>query len=1008
MSTLPKIDEENLRTVFLSPFIAKLASEVIQQQELLKATHDIYKTYHQRIHRVDSNNVVSKYINETEWLKSTLYDLLDEEFPEKKAITFEEEFDAFCESADDFIAKLPKDIVLIQKEERFAPKAGDRFGLRLNKRLKNAAFHTLKTPQKIANWFRKEKKPIQRWTHRVPLRLMMRHFFVNRFVQVGLPYFRELQALKCSALNLKWSIVREINVEVSQMLDKNGEGVDELLKHIDSIAERKNIAEKIETLDEKLTQWQQSLQAELKKIHADFISAIEIVDTVELTINEFEESRIEDGKKNYQAEFLRLFNGWRNTLFAQLDDFQVDLELYHIKYSSLLQFSLLNQSCRLRIKKTIDENIEVICNTFDELAEMVNEQAKSDEDIGTLLKKRRVAIKSKLESRIIPEAIEAIYGQNIPYLLDRLEYKIKEQIDRMKDVRIIYSNSDYNAPIKKSELSHFNPKELVMIDIFAKFSEKNKKLKGAVVRQLEHLQLNLKELSGIVDYNLESAISSLGDEEKQESIREIALEGIDRTKNKVREIETELDKLRELINTQLKTSIQEMSKRLIDLTVNENILNLRMQLAKARAIEKTKFYRKNIIKTIRRFGPLSWRFLRAKYFKVAELVNRFLEYIGLKERENTLSAELSDFLNQAEEAIEKLPYVYRRLYRIQPLEEEVFFEGRTNELKQLNTAYENWKEGNFSSSSLIGEKGSGASSLVNFFVKDLNLDKILRYKLNKSYSSKEDFILFFQDLLKTEHIHTFEDIVDYLNNGKEEIIILEDVQHFYLKKIHGFDALNLLFELISLTARKIFWVIEVTTYTWSYLQKTINIEGYFKYNIHLSKLDEEKIIQLIMKRHRVSGYNLRFESANLSKSESRKLNRMSEEEQQEYLQKDFFSNLNKFAQSNISLALLYWMRSTHEVTNNTIVIAKIEQMRYNFLSSLGETDIFTLHALLIHDSLSTQEHAALFHQSDKQSKMTLMVLEDNGILKNEDGRFKVNRLLYRQVVNVLRNKNIIH
>ena len=48
MSTLPKIDEENLRTVFLSPFIAKLASEVIQQQELLRATHDIYKTYHQR------------------------------------------------------------------------------------------------------------------------------------------------------------------------------------------------------------------------------------------------------------------------------------------------------------------------------------------------------------------------------------------------------------------------------------------------------------------------------------------------------------------------------------------------------------------------------------------------------------------------------------------------------------------------------------------------------------------------------------------------------------------------------------------------------------------------------------------------------------------------------------------------------------------------------------------------------------------------------------------------
>ncbi|MEX2380343.1 MAG: hypothetical protein WD530_06350, partial [Vicingaceae bacterium] len=563
MSTLPKIHEQNLRTAFLSPFMAKLAAEVIQQQELLQATEDIYKTYHQRIHRVDSNNVVSKYINETEWLKSTLYDLLDEEFPEKKAIVFEEEFDAFCESADDFIQKLPKDIVLVQKEARFIPQKVDNFGLRLNKRLKNASFYVLKSPQKVMNWFRKEKKPIKRWPHRVPLRNMMQHFFVNRFVKMGLPYFRELQELKCSALNLKWSIVREINLEVSQMLDNNGEGIEELLKHIDTIAERKKIAEKIQSLDEKLEQWKDALAGELKKIHAEFLEAIEKVDTIELNINDFSESEIESGKNDYQSIFLRDFNGWRNTLFAQLDDFQVDLELYHIKYSSMLQFSLLNQSCRIRIKKTIDENIDVICKAFDEVADQVKDQSKSDNGIEKLLKTKRASIKSQLENEIIPEAIEALYSQNIPYLLDRLEYKIKEQVDRMRDVRIIYSDTSYDAPIKKSELSHFNPKELVMINIFSKFSEKNKKLKGSVVRQLEQLQLNLKELSGIVDYNLESAISSLEDKEKKESIREIALEGIERTKNKVIEIEKELEKLRELINTELKRSIDEMSKQLL-------------------------------------------------------------------------------------------------------------------------------------------------------------------------------------------------------------------------------------------------------------------------------------------------------------------------------------------------------------------------------------------------------------------------------------------------------------
>ena len=106
--------------------------------------------------------------------------------------------------------------------------------------------------------------------------------------------------------------------------------------------------------------------------------------------------------------------------------------------------------------------------------------------------------------------------------------------------------------------------------------------------------------------------------------------------------------------------------------------------------------------------------------------------------------------------------------------------------------------------------------------------------------------------------------------------------------------------------------------------------------------------------------------------------------------------------------MLYWLHSAISFENNTVIIGKIKNIKFDFLTSLDATSIFTLHSLLLHDTLSITEHAAVFHQAEKQSRMTLMVLEDSGILISQNGEYTINQLIYRQVVTVLRNKNLIH
>ena len=106
--------------------------------------------------------------------------------------------------------------------------------------------------------------------------------------------------------------------------------------------------------------------------------------------------------------------------------------------------------------------------------------------------------------------------------------------------------------------------------------------------------------------------------------------------------------------------------------------------------------------------------------------------------------------------------------------------------------------------------------------------------------------------------------------------------------------------------------------------------------------------------------------------------------------------------------MLYWLRSAISFEDNTVVIGKIKNIKFNFLTSLDTNSIFTLHSLLLHDTLNVSEHAEIFHKAERQSRMTLMVLEDSGILVSKDGEFHINHLVYRQIVNVLRNKNLIH
>tara|TARA_B110000503_G_C7170283_1_gene423910 strand:+ start:1305 stop:4328 length:3024 start_codon:yes stop_codon:yes gene_type:complete len=1007
MNNIPFTKDSAAQEKMLNALLDPLTNEVKQQQIYLKNTDELYHNYVERSNRIKGANSTSKYISETQLLKKELYDQLQSEFPAKQDITIFDYYDQFFDTFLTITEEVQVELIETQKPERFKIQEKDNSVLRFQKVFKQFFFGVSRLPIHISNIFRKEKKEIKCWSHKIPLEAMLRFHFQQVLLEKSLVQFEEIQKLKCDARNIKWEINKDLNLEIAALLDEEEISFDELKKHLQTMADRKKIQQVIDDFDQKLEKWKKQTKESFQEILSQFYKNLPLVDTIELDSTIYSNSSLRTNGQNIQIEFKKILNGWRNTQYAQIDDYQVDLELYQLKYTGLTQYFLLENGCKTRISKTTTDFIDTINDDIKAVIKKV-ETSQNTEEIKELLVSERIKLHHQLENKSVPAAIDALYENNFPNLLERMETKIRVQLGLMKDRRIIYNKETYDAPIPKSNLSHFNPKELVEVDLIGPFSKTLLHLKAALNDKISSTELGLKELVGIVDYNLDAAINSVEGKLTLEEIKAIAKEGLERASSKTQGLADNLQEISEIIGGHLKKELDQLNIQLLQLTENENITNLRIKLAKAKAVERTAAYRKELFDKARNFIPIAIRFAKQKLGRLKTLANSLQVRIGLLEKSNEMTTELSDFLLQSEKAIQQLPYVYRRLYEIKPLEEEGFFEGRTKEAGKLEEAFKHWELSNISSAVIVGEKGSGASSLLNQFVRNHSDSNIIRRKMTTTASSTNAFLNFFDDLFEDETLVTFNGIVDFLNNGTKRIIILEDIQHFYLKKPNGFEAITLLFELISQTAKNIFWLVSTSTFSWSYFQKTIAIERYIRHKIVLSPLNDEQIIKLIMKRHRVSGYNLKFNNSELPRKDLLSSFKKQVDYSQEGLQKSFFTELNDFAQSNISLALLYWLRSAISFEDNTVVIGKIKNIEFNFLTSLDTDSIFTLHSLLLHDTLNLREHAEIFHQAEKQSRMTLMVLEDSGILVSKDGEFQINHLIYRQVVNVLRNKNLIH
>ncbi len=1003
-SEIKKKFDSNINA-FLLPVLSGIVDEQINFAVQIK---DTVLTHHSDLREFINDDGL--FYSEISEYHKRLIKLIDSKYVDEQEIAFNKMFPEFFNWYKLLLDSIDDVRVENQDADRFKAETGESFYIKAFKSIKRALFRISSVPQEINNLFRKLFKkpvlPIRPWKRKVRLRDLVEFSIGNEIRDEINVQLREIFAL-ISEVSLKlWQAEEKLQVHfTSDLKNINSE---KLLHPSELLTEfEKEYSSVVKMLNEK--------KQNLKKIFSDSLSVAYLTfennyykaGTIELPSGNYSGKILEKHNKDFQTRFVFILSGWRNTLFALFEDWKLNKEIYFIEVEQVKEY--------LYIKKEDDKKIRVNIlpwlNKINDILEKGKNNilnSKGIENLKNLILEEKDKIKNLLTLKHIPETIELILDQNYPELVNHIEIKLKEfEDDKVK--RAIVKTDLYDKEIKTSQIEYIHPSELIKFEIIPTFLNETRILKTFTIEKIDLIQKDLVDIDQISDFNLESALAALDNpSNKDYDPKSVAVEGLERAIAKTNDIKKELSELSENNVSNIALLIEQFNKQLLELTDTNNITEVRLRIVKAKAVAKTKHFKNQALNFIKNLIPGVLAYIKSGFQVTSSTYKDFRVKFGLDRTKISIASEISDFLTETETAINKLPFVYQRLFRIEPLEEVKFYEKRIEEHKRLMFAYESWKLEKFASAVMVGEKGSGATSTLNFFLKEIDSGySLFRTSLTRTIHSEKDLILFLSSLFKEDYLN-YKDIILHLNSGgSKKIVVIENIQHLFLRKIGGFNSLKILFEIISATSINIFWVTTASLYAWNYLDKVLNINDYFGYVIRLSSFTDSQIVDVILKRHRVSGYNILFDPSQ-EDIKNKKYLRLSEVEKQNYLKEKYFSNLNKFAKSNLSLSLLYWLRSTKEVQKETIVIKSIDEIDFSFLSVLSSEKIFTLYVLLIHDGLTEQEHATIFNNDILKSRLVLLLMHDDGIINKRDNIFTINPLLYRQTVSLLQAKNIIH
>ena len=579
------------------------------------------------------------------------------------------------------------------------------------------------------------------------------------------------------------------------------------------------------------------------------------------------------------------------------------------------------------------------------------------------------------------------------YLLEEKDLALKDRLPNFKELKFVKLQE-----IAKSLLEKKFPREI-----------------GEITELLfNHLNITLLELKNfysIINFHINAAAK-----EVQNGNSDLGFELVgslcDKLQERLSQLNTQIDRLELNINNKIVEKVDLVIGQINELILDSSTRSANLFLKKEKQKDVITGKVKNVaagfgyeIKKVFVIGKKIYR----KYLE--NIIDDLLVRINFKKP--AASGAVTDVIQINEDKLKQLPFIYRKLFDGTPLESTDYFIGKDELLEKVRTALKNFNENKNSATVIIGEPGSGKRSLLNTIYNNaLRDESFVPYTFERTITKKEELLEIFTQILEYDRTFTFDELVSVLNDrSKKRIIILENINKLFFRKVNGFDALKMFIYLLSETNKNTFWICSMGKFSWNFINSNFDLSNVFSLKVQTEEMHKHDIRSIVLNRHNATGFNLQFLPDEIQQIKKKLFGSYGKEDEQKALEKLFFDRLEEYSEGNIISAMFYWLQSIESVKNNTIFIKPPRRVVLSVLANLDTIYLLTLSNILIHGWLTDTEHSELFGIPVEKSRRILNYLASLNIIyldqiEINSNKYFINKFVFKAIEKELTKRNI--
>lgn len=352
-----------------------------------------------------------------------------------------------------------------------------------------------------------------------------------------------------------------------------------------------------------------------------------------------------------------------------------------------------------------------------------------------------------------------------------------------------------------------------------------------------------------------------------------------------------------------------------------------------------------------------------------------------------------------------LPALYRHLFRLEPVQDPKFLVGRERELAAIAEARALWEAGRPVAILVVGERGSGKTSLINGAIRrSLAGLEIVRGEFRDRLVAESQMREFLARLVGADEVSRLEESLA----APRRAVIVEELERTFLRQVGYYGAIRGLQRVIAATCSSTLWILTLNEMAFRFLDAAVNLGASFSHRLNIRTASQEDLRQAILRRHNLSGLRLQFPPPPRPHTFADRFKAFVRGPIDP--ERFFFEALTRESAGVYRTALELWLGHIEAIEAGVLYLKPIMTPDLSsVIDDLDLDDLFTLVAILQHGSLTPEEHALVFQKSVPASRAQLDELLAREIIEPDPGRpgFRVRPEASRVVREALYRRNLL-